>query len=595
MLTSLGLSIDGGLEEALYAAGLFFAALEVALFVLTSFGWLRQSVVLVVLTGAALASREGWLRLPKLARAFVDQASRTTRSPVGFVVVTLILICLVIDALMAMAPLTGSDAMHYHFTVPMLGVGKPSEPIFWLSNSFFVGQGHLLISLGMALGSDRISLGLIYLGGVLTAASLFVLTRNIVSTERWAWVAVLAFLLTPMVYWQMSTSGSPDIWMAFYTTLVVLTAARGVQTGRRQWWSVAGIFAGTVAGAKYTGWVVPLALVVCCFFVLRSWKWAALCGFWTLPTGILPLVRNALWTGDPFFPFLTHWLTPARVNSYAFSAIVADTHAGGFDRSLLGMIAYPFGLALKGSAYGVGQYFGLLVLAFAPLLIVSFRNGFLARFAAGMWVAVLLSNTMTSQMARFLLPAYPLALALVFGGVSASFRRGRIVRLGCQGTLLLFLLFGLSSEALYARDFLPVVLGLEEQGAFLERMAPDYAAAAFINRSIHGRGKVMVFFRHLYYLDPPFIEGRPENSWLMDPEHIAEPEKLVDFFRQENIRWVAKAPGYPEPLARAFQTLEDEGKLRPRFSADVSTFAGFRIYGQRVTVRLVILEVASAI
>jgi hypothetical protein len=79
----------------------------------------------------------------------------------------------------------------------------------------------------------------------------------------------------------------------------------------------------------------------------------------------------------------------------------------------------------------------------------------------------------------------------------------------------------------------------------------------------------------------------------MDPERIAEPEKLLDFFRQENIRWIAKAPGYPEPLARAFQALEDEGKLRPRFSADVSTFAGFRIYGQRVPVRVVILEVSA--
>jgi len=66
---------------------------------------------------------------------------------------------------MARAPLTGSDAMQYHFTIPMLELGKHFEPIFWISNSFFLGEGHLLISLGMALGSDRISLGLIYLGG----------------------------------------------------------------------------------------------------------------------------------------------------------------------------------------------------------------------------------------------------------------------------------------------------------------------------------------------------------------------------------------------------------------------------------------------
>lgn len=594
MLRSLRLSVDGALEEALYATGLFFAALEVALFFLGMFGWLRQSTVLIVLGGAALVSGEGWLQLPQLARALVGQLRRTKRSRVTLLVITLILISLAVDALMAMAPLTGSDAMHYHFTVPILEVSKRAEPIFSIVNSFFLGEGHLLISLGMALGSDRISLGLICLGGVLTAASLFVLTRKLASSESWAWAAVLTFLLTPMVYWQMSTSGCPDIWMAFYTTLVVLTVARAVQTARQHWWLVAGVFAGAVAGAKYTGYVVPVALVACCFVAVRSWKWAALSGLCALPAGILPLVRNAWWTGDPFFPFLTQWLNPARVNTYALRAIVADTHAGAYHQTLASMIAYPFVLSLKGNLYGVGHYFGPLVLAFAPLLLLSFRKKFLACAAAGIWAAVLMSNALTSQMARFLLPVFPLALALVFSGVAEGFRRGRIIRLGCQGTLLLFLAFGLGSQALYARDFLPVVLGLEKQEAFLQRMAPDYAIAALINRSLGERGEVMVFFRHLYYLRAPFIEGRPENSWLMDPDRIVDSRELLNFLHGKNVRWVVKAPDYPSPLAASFQVLEDEGKLRPLFSADVPTFEGFRIYGRRISVRVVILEVASS-
>jgi hypothetical protein len=276
LLKWLGLATElGGLEEALYAAGLFFAALEVGLFALSRFGWLRQSVVLGVLGGAALLSGKGWLQLLDLARAVAGQVRAIRRSPMVLVVVILVLLSLATYALMAMAPLTSPDAMHYHFTVPMLGVGKPLAPMFWLANCLFVSQGHLLIALGLALGSDKLSLGLIYLGGVLTAAALFVLSRKLVSSERWAWVAVLAFVLTPMVYWQMSTSGSPDIWMAFYSTLVVLAAARGVQTGKRRWWSVAGFLAGAVAGAKYTGWAVPLMLVVCCLLALHSWRLAA--------------------------------------------------------------------------------------------------------------------------------------------------------------------------------------------------------------------------------------------------------------------------------------------------------------------------------
>ena len=594
LLRSMSLSTEGALEEALYSAGFFFVALEVVLFGLARFGLLRQNMVLAVLGGAAILAGQGWLQLAKLARVGVCYVRRMSQSPLTLSVVTLVVICFGIDALMAMAPLTGSDAMHYHFTAPMLWAGRPAEPIFWLSYSFLTGQTHLLISLGMALGSDRISLGLIYLGGVLAAASLFVLTRKLVLSERWAWVTVLAFLLTPMVYWQMSTSGSPDIWMSFYATLVVLAAARGIETGRRNWWSVAGIFAGAVAGAKYTGWAVPVALLACCFLALRSWKWTTLCGLWILPTGILPLVRNALWTGDPFFPFLTRWLTPSRVNTYALSTMVANTRPIGFDRSLLGITAYPLSLALKGRDYGVGQYFGPLILAFAPLLLLAVRKGFLAHFAAGMWAAVLLSNALVSQEARFLLPAFPMALALSFCGVVERFRRGWAVRVGCQGTILLFLLFGLASEALYARDFIPVALGLERQEVFLERMASDYAIAAFVNRSLTGRGEVMVFFRHLYYLRSPFIEGSPEQSWLMDPARIANPQQLLDFLHRRDIRWVVKAPDYPEVLAQAFRTLEDERQLRAVSSTEVSTFTGFRIYGQKTLVRVTILEVIPA-
>ena len=37
---------------------------------------------------------------------------------------------------------------------------------------------------------------------------------------------------------------------------------------------------------------------------------------------------------------------------------------------------------------------------------------------------------------------------------------------------------------MYARDFLPVVLGTESEQAFLERTAPDYQAVEFINRTL---------------------------------------------------------------------------------------------------------------
>jgi hypothetical protein len=593
MLKWLGLSTEGNLEEALYAAGLFFATLQLVMFVMANFGWLRRSVIFVALSAAAIAAGRGWLQLPKLARAFVSEVRKTKPSFFVGGVLALVVISLLTDALMAMAPLTGSDAMAYHFTVPWLELGGRWQPTFWLVQSFYVAQGHMLIRLGMVLGSDRVSLGLVYLGGVFAAAALYELTRRLASVG-WAWVAVLTFVLTPMVFWQMSISGAPDIWMAFHTTLALLALVRGLEPTERRWLCMAGFFAGTVASFKYTGWVVAAALVCCCFLATRLWKWSMACGLSSLSAGALGLVRNGWWTGDPFFPYLARWLTWDHFNAYSAAATLQGVRGAGFDRSIKGLIMYPFELVWKGEVYGVGHYFGPLVLAFAPLLVFAVRRGRLAHFAIVLWAAVFLSNAVSLQSARFLLPSYPLALALVFVGLGEAFKmKSQGVRAVSTAAIFVFVSFGAVSQALYARDFLPVAIGLEEEGAFLTRAASDYPAVSLVNARLKGQeGKAMVFISHVYYLRVPFMIGDPSVSWLIDPACVAKPQALLNLLHRENIRWVVKAPDYPAPLAPTFQALEEEGRLRPVFSGEVSTFSGFRVYGQRMAERVVILEVA---
>jgi len=593
MLGWLGLSGKMGLEEELYAAGFFFVVLEVLLFILSLFGWLRPIVVWIVLAGAALIAGKAWRQPLRLAAALVRRLRWAIRSPLILAIAILIIGCTLLDAFLAMAPLTGSDAMLYHFTAPMLEVGKRWEPLYWLTFSFYTGLGHILIQLGMTLGSDRISTGLIYLTGLMTAGGLFVLTRRIAS-EGWAWLAVLTFLLTPMVYWQIGTSGCPDIWMAFYTTLVVLAAARGIERGGQNWWCLAGIFAGAVAGVKYTAWSVPAALVLCSFVATRSLRRSVACGVCSLVAGILPLVRNAWWSNDPFFPFLSRWLNPQQFNSYTLDTVLANLQPTDTDRTPLGLLKYPFVFPLQWNAYGgFGHSWGPLVLAFAPLLVFSVRRKPLSMAAILVWAVVLLTNELTAQQPRYLLAAFPLALALVFAGAAEALQRGwRLVRVAVIVSLLSFLTFGVCSEALYARDFLPVAVGMEKQEVFLQRMAPDYPAVAFINRSLdRGEGRVMVFLRYTYYLRVPFEMGDPSVSWLMNPDKLAEPSLMLRFLRQENLRWIVKVADYPQPFAPTLQMLEREGKLRPVASTDVPIFTGFRLYRQKGRARVVILEV----
>ena len=229
-------------------------------------------------------------------------------------------------------------------------------------------------------------------------------------------------------------------------------------------------------------------------------------------------------------------------------------------RDLVHLVGYPFFLIFRGNDHGLGQFFGPLVLAFSPLLVFARWKQPTARIAA-----TLLGNRISLKRLFFADGQASLASICLESGVGVSpasrtfsVAECRIAAAGCTATTILFLLFAGASDAMYARDFLPVVLGTEREQAFLERTAPDYQTVEFINRTLQPEargmndGKVMVFFRHLYYIRVPFVDGSPEYSWLMDPALYNDKDKLLAHLRKMNVRWVVKAPDYPAALEPAF-------------------------------------------
>lgn len=592
---------EDSFQSGLFAAGFSFPLIGFAVFALSIPGWLGPRSAWGLLAVLSIASGRGWNRFREWAASALGRIRRRFRSGdfATRAILFLIAFTISLEALVSMAPLTGSDAMHYHFTVPLLELGKPLQPIFWLTHSFLTEQAHLLISFGMALGSDRIALGLILLAGILTAAVLFEISRELMPVH-WALLTTLTFLITPMVFWQITTSGSPDIWMGFYTGLAVIAASRGIRTNSNQFVILAGFYAGAAAGVKYTGWVVPFA--ICCYILVacRAWKLMASCALVSFAVGALAQIRNFVWTGDPFFPFLMARLNPASVNSFALQGLVVDTHSAAYSLHWLHLLAFPFVMSLDGGRYGLGQYFGPLVLAFAPLLLLARWQTHTARLAGIVWAITLLSNALSTQMGRFLLPVYILALAVVFSGLAEMFeRKWKFATCACVATLLGFLAFAGLSDLFYARDFLPVVLGRESKEAFLQRMAPEYRFASFINSELGGRsatqdGNAMVFLRHLYYVRVPYVYGDPTFSWAVDPARCKDPEGLLNVLRELNVKWVVKEPAYPPALQDAFNQLESEKKLVSIASSDLETLTGSsRIYGIKQITRVTILELVD--
>jgi hypothetical protein len=595
VLTTIGLVVDQPLDELLLSSGIGFAALQLLAGIISFAAGLTLRSAVVLLVVMSVAGWRGWKSMLRLGERFRKDLYEVFGSSTAKLIGIGTFFFAGLEALLAMAPLTGSDAMHYHFTAPLLELGRPEHPIFWLTHSFFLGLGHELIRLGLVLGGDKLALLMIFMSGCLTGAALLQLARRLMPMQ-WALSAVLTFFMAPMVFWQIGTAGSPDIWMGFYVLLAALAMEQAIGPASHRWMVLAGVYSGAAASIKYTGWIIPAVIVVCVLWFSKSILWAALSSIAALAAGVFPLLRNFLWTGDPFFPFLNQWIGKVAVNPTALKFIQADVHSHVFSLQPLHVLYFSVTMGSLGTEYGLGNYFGPIVLAFLPLLLFCNWKMRLARVAAALWICTLLANALTTQMARFLLPAYPLVLALVFCGAAAASRKlGNRIRFGCAATLAVFAVFCLASDSLYARDFLPVSLGLESRDAFLDRMAPNYQTSTFINSEMaHREGRVLLFFRHLYYVRIPYMDGSPDSSWLMDPDRLTTPQMLLTFLKQQDVHWVVKAPSYPEELAGVFEECEKEGKLIPEARTEVEDLYGSsRIIPDREKTAVVLLRVAS--
>ena len=510
------------------------------------------------------------------------------------------LLCLVaagvvlFEGICALAPLTGSDALHYHFAAPAATLQSGFRPDFFLAHGFFTGLGHLFIYAGLALGSEQFSLGLLFLGGALSAAAVFCLTRKFCSGS-WPSIAALAFLLTPVVFWQMTSAGAPDLWMAFFAALGVLLIA-GMNLERSAHLALlSGAFAGAAAGVKYTGLFFATALFLALLYQTRSAKRIGQFFGCALLAGIWPYARNWKWTGDPLFPFGGPLFHRISENPFCLASMRADTGAYGGHR-LSSLLPMPFFAAADPAHLGFWQFFGPLCLTFAPLVCIFRRKN-------SLWVVALLVCVLStilvavfSGMARFLLPVFPLGLFLALEAASQlETTNWWTAKFAARISVASVILLGGGGLLLYSKASFAAALGIIPREKYLEQRAPDFEKSAFVNSVLVGTnsGRTMVFFRHTYYLQVPYLNGNPDISWAVDPAKLDSAARWRNFLHENDIQWIVRSGDYPPSISAPLRELELAGALRIVKSGIVNDFSGNRSRGTRTDQDVVIFRVAE--
>jgi Dolichyl-phosphate-mannose-protein mannosyltransferase/Protein of unknown function (DUF1420) len=571
------------------AAALGVIALELGFFAAQLLPSARVAVMIVLLLLAALSV----LRLPAVLRDCARLIRPLRESaPEGAVAACSVGI-LLWESLAAEAPLTGSDALHYHFAWPALVLRNGFHPDLSLVHSFLTGTGHGLIFAGLALGSEKFSLALLFMAGALSAVSAAGLAREWVSRPV-AWIAALAFSVTPVVFWQMTSAGAPDLWMSFFVVLLVLCLAEARKQSGPGVALVCGILSGALAGAKYTGAVIALVAFVYFVGCARSLRRSALFAGGAIAAGIWPYIRNLAWTGDPVFPFASRWWHSVPPNLFALQALREDTGAaqprGGWH-----VLEFPFFASIDPAHLGFWQFFGPLCLLFLPFFFFLCRRNSLWRATSVLVIVAGLLIAATSGMARFLLPLFPLALAASLAGCAALWKlAGRWNRALIGFSFSAFLALGCGGMFIYTRPALSAALGLVDREEYLRRRAPDYELSQFANELLAGMppgARVLVFFRHVYYLRVPFLCGDPADSWIADPAVLRDSQSWKQFFAREHIAYVLREGTYPKPVAPVLQELEEQGVLSVVAERELSGFQGNRINGVRSAFKAALLAV----
>ncbi|MGB2642883.1 MAG: hypothetical protein WBG02_12100 [Candidatus Acidiferrum sp.] len=582
-LTQLGLKFAEPSEQLLVAAAIGTVGLELGIFVAQMTGHILAAI-LVLLVSAAIYGfwtlQPPFVALASVARRIANSSRSESLLSALFLVLALW------EGIAATAPLTGSDALFYHFRTPLDTLQFGFHPNFFLANSFFVGQGHGLILFGLALGSEKLSLAILWFGGVLASLSVVCLARRWTSAA-WAMSAGLSFLACPVVMWQITAAGTADLWTAMLTVAALLAVINvdGVQTNRHA--IVAGILAGGIAGAKYSNCAIAAMLFLAFVMATRSAVRSAVFFVAAVLAGIGPYLRNLIWTGDPFFPLGIRWLAPGRINTITLEAMRADT-GSIIHSSFVQMIGFPFFVRMDVQHLGLWDFFGPLVLVFAPFVLPLLKRERTSRPAALVWIGSAVAMSLASRLSRFLLPLLPVALALSFAGLALAIAGNRraVLRALSVITVALFVALGVGAAAAYTRPALGAALGLTSRDDYLRERAPNYELSLFVNQTLGARnnGKsVLVFFHHLYYLRVPYRYGDPIDSWAIDPSRLRTAEDWRQFLQKENIGWVLRAPEYPEAIAKPLEELQAEGELVPVAQKEVTDFAGNRIVGQHTT------------
>lgn len=545
--------LDVGLGCGLLS--LTWLALGLAAFWYPPVAWLLLAAALLVLRRDCLA----WLRdLSEIGDLWARSTrfERTLAASGGIVIISRLAF--------ALAPPTDWDALMYHLQLPRayLDAGR----FLFVADNPYWGQPQLvemLFTWAMALRGPSTATTLACLAGILVPVGVLAWVADSlpnghdapVTLRSGAWVGAITTLAGSTFRANLS-NGSVDDFSALFGLCCAVSLATAVKAGARQWIIWAGLFASFGVGAKFTSGLAVIALAP---FALAWWRQgtgrtsqlalaAAVAALAASPW----LIKNAVATGNPIFPYLfeTPWVDAQRAAYFAYTAS-ASTSPLWLDLFLplratwLGVPGAP------GFATDIGPLLLWLCLPhiwlwrqdrLARLLAASLAIGWLLMAVAGR-VSPLLEQT------RLYFALLPLAAA----GASLGWEAFQKIetpwfRLGRVSSALLLLVAGLCAwqevAAVVGLGVPGVIVGTTTRDQYAATALGPYFAAAQSLSAAAPNGRVLALWEPRgFYLPANAQADWWIDRWYEDRRHVGQPAAILRTWQQQGFTRLLLATG----------------------------------------------------
>lgn len=551
-------------EEAAVTLGIGLGVLAYLTFFAGILGLLYRPVIFVLVLLPAAAGL--WDIRGRLAAAPRTAVADELPAPVRRTYWAVLGAAVLLSAPYMLAPETHWDALVYHLNLPnlyLLNHGIIPTPTNVFAGIPSVPQ--MLYVLAMGIKDPIVARLLNCALGIAVLPVFFSLARRW-RREGAGLPAAAFFLLAPVALYESYRTSVGLAWALFQLLALYsfIAAVEEPADERRRWWLLCGVFTGLTMGTKYPAWGLPFAMLPAYLYSrfsrleharIRARELALVCGAALLVLSPW-IVKNAVFYGNPVFPYLQEHFTAAggeaqhAARAVAWRALNQDAGRNTLDvfttwRGLKDYLLHPWIFTVRVINRQADQIGPIFLLLLPLLFLLLYRKkhvstALLTVLFAGLWIPLSLATHTPRFMLPHLAPLCILLACAVMELPSAAQRKGVLLLCGIILSANVLMTF----SAPPPDHFWEAVSGRQDEDDYLHHSYwggypnPPYAGIKYLNeKTPPGSRVVLIGDSRGLYLERDYISSTvfdtPVLEYLFNSS--TDPADLRQKLRAEGI------------------------------------------------------------